>query len=293
MSELRPQTPVRRPETARPRHEAVPEVDPPRDDELEAMQRHLVLLPGQEGGTVRHDRELGVTLVHGAGSGPDVTYAAMPRWDVQRWPEQLAATSERMRLDGAWPSLLVCDRFDRPSHLAEALEREGWVRVSSETAMWVGHASVVPHLDPLMRIEAVQRRSLPTHETLERQIFGVSAEQAERRRTAMADALEAGRLRAWIIWLDQEPIAVARLTQGDGAAGLQGIGVVEARRGRGYGTLMTTIATRAGMAIGNRLIWLSVRDDNAVARGVYERLGFQPAFGWSRWLVTGDPRSRP
>jgi ribosomal-protein-alanine N-acetyltransferase len=256
------------------------------------MQRHLVTLPGQEGGTVRQDRELEATLVHGSGSGPDVTYAAMPRWDVDVWQERLAATRERMRLDGAWPSLLICDRFDRPPDLAGALEREGWMRVSSETVMWVGHASVVPHLDPLMRIEAVQPRSLPTHEALERRIFGIAAEQAERRRAAMAGALEAGRLRAWIIWLDREPIAVARLTQADGAAGLQGIGVMESRRGQGYGTLMTTIATRAGMAVGNRLVWLSVRDDNAVARGVYERLGFKAAFGWSRWLVTEDPRPR-
>lgn len=292
MSELRPESPVRRPETARPREEALPEIDPPSADELAAMQRHVVTLPGQEGGRVHDVEELGVTLVEGPGSGPDVTYAAMPRWGVDTWPDMLAATRERMRRDGAWPSLLICEGLDRPNSLASELGRQGWMRVADETVMWVGHASVVPHLDPLMRIEAVQPRSVATHEALERGLFGIALEGAEQRRAALAAGLEAGRLRAWIIWLDQEPVAVARLSQGDGAAGLQGIGVTEARRGQGYGTLMTTIATRAGMAVGNRLIWLSVREDNPAARTIYERLGFKPAFEWSRWLVTDDPRSR-
>jgi ribosomal protein S18 acetylase RimI-like enzyme len=256
------------------------------------MQRHLVTLPGSEGGSIQVLSELGVTLVAGPGSGPDATYAAMPRWGADDWPARLSATEEHLRRAGAWPSLLLCEGLEQPTMLSHELERQGWVRVTSETTMWVGHASVVPHLDPLMRIEAVQPRSLETHEALERHIFGIGDEHAGQRRHAMAVELEAGRLRAWIIWLDQEPVAVARLAQGVGAAGLQGIGVTETRRGQGYGTLMTTIATRAGMAVGNRLIWLSVRDDNAVARRVYERLGFRPAFGWSRWLVTQDPRAR-
>ena len=75
-------------------------------------------------------------------------------------------------------------------------------------------------------------------------------------------------------------------------AGLQGIGVVPGRRGQGYGTLITTIATRAGMAVGNRLIWLSVQPENVAAMGVYGKLGFEPLFSWSRWLVTEDPRPR-
>ena len=77
--------------------------------------------------------------------------------------------------------------------------------------------------------------------------------------------------------LEDEPVAVARMSQGDGVAALQGIGVVEGRRGQGFGTLMTTIATRAGMALGNRIVWLSVSESNAVARHVYARLGFRPA----------------
>jgi ribosomal protein S18 acetylase RimI-like enzyme len=264
-------------------------VEPPTGAELAAVQRHLVALPEWEGGTVRVEHELEVTLVQGPGGGPDVTYAAMPRWSVDTWPEQLQRASERMRADGAWPSLLWCDRLDRPLGLDRALEGRGWMRVLGEVVLWVGQASVVPHLDPTLRIEAVQPRSLATHELLERRIFGIDALQAERRRAGLLAALESGRLRAWIVWLGSEPVAVARLSQGDGVAGIHGVGVVAGRRGQGIGTLITTIATRAGLAVGNRIVWLSVREDNAPAVRVYERLGFARLFGWSRYLVTEEP----
>ncbi len=292
MSDLRPASPVRRPATARPREAAGPEVEPPSPAELEAIERHLVTLPGQEGASVQADEELGVIFVRGPGSGPDLTYAAMPRWEADTWLQSLHQVRRRILDEGGWPSLLLSDSLDRPSNLEAEVERLGWTRVTGETVMWVGRASVVPHLDPGMRIEAVQPRSVELHESLERRIFGIGADQVARRRDALGAAIEAGRVRAWIVWVGDEPVAVARLAQGEGVAGLQGIGVVPERRGQGYGTLITTIATRAGLATGNRLVWLSVQPDNATALGVYTRLGFAPAFSWSRWLVAADPRRR-
>lgn len=289
MSELRPGTPARRPETARPRQEPVPRVEPPTPAELDAIERQLVTLPRLEGADVTSDEELGVVFVHGPGSGPDTTYAGMPRWDADTWRRSLEAVRGRMRDAGTWPSLLLSDRLAGSSEIAAELERLGWMPVTRERVMWVGHASVVPHLDPSMRIEAVQPRSLATHEELERRIFGIGSEAVERRRAALAVALETGSIRAWVVWVDDEPVAVARLAQGDDTAALQGIGVVTGRRGQGYGTLITTIATRAGMATGNRVVWLSVHEDNASALRVYSRLGFERAFGWTRWLVTEAP----
>lgn len=290
MSELRPGTPARRPETARPREEAVPRVTPPTPAELDAIERHLVALPRHEGADVTTDETLGVTFVDGPGSGPDTTYAGMPRWDGATWRQSLEAVRGRMRDAGTWPSLLLSDRLDGSRQIAGELERLGWMPITRETVMWVGHASVVPHLDPSMRIEAVQPRSLATHEELERHIFGIGSEAVERRRAALAAALETGRVRAWVVWVGDEPVAVARLSQGEGTAALQGVGVVAERRGQGYGTLITTIATRAGMATGNRIVWLSVHEGNGSALGVYSRLGFERAFGWTRWLVTEAPQ---
>lgn len=290
MSELRPDSPLRRPETARPREDAPPDVAPPTIEELDAIHRHLVRLPGQEGALVTDDEELGVTFVRGPGSGPDLTYAALPQWGEGSWTEGLAAVRARMLDQNAWPSLLLSDRLEHPPELPVELERQGWMPVMSETVMVSGRAAVVPHLDPSMRIEAVRATALDTHEVLERRIFGIGEDQVERRRNAMREAIERGRLRAWVVWLGDEPVAVARLSQGEGAAGLQGIGVVEQHRGQGYGALITAIATRTGIATGNRLVWLSVREDNEPAVSAYTALGFERVFGWTRWLLTEDPR---
>lgn len=239
---------------------------------------------------VSEDADLDVLLIRGFGSGPDATYAAMPRWKADSWRASLHAVRDHMRDEGAWPSLLLCEDLDTPAGLGANLEQEGWARVTTETVMWVGHASVVPHLDPILRIEALQPRSIPTHEAIERKIFGIGEDQAERRRKASAAAVENGSTRGWIVWLDQEPVAVARMSQGNGVAALQGIGVTGAQRNQGFGTLITTIATRAAMAVGNRIVWLSVNENDPVAVKVYRKLGFAPLFSWTRWLLSEDPR---
>jgi RimJ/RimL family protein N-acetyltransferase len=291
LNELRPTSPLQRPETARPREAPEPEVEPPSPDELRAIEHHLVALPTFEGGVIEEDADLGVALVRGPGREPDTSYAAMPRWGVADWQPRLEAVCDRMRAEGAWPSLLWCAPLDRPIGLDRELPRLGWAPVAGETILWVGHASVVPHLDPTLRIEAVQPRTLATHAALESRIFEMGTARVERRRDALAAAMEAGRVRAWVVWLDEEPVAVARLSQAGGVAALQGIGVVEGRRGQGFGTLITTVATRAGLALGNRIVWLSVSESNPGARRVYARLGFAPVMTWTRWLVTDD-RSR-
>lgn len=270
----------------------MPEVAPPSAAELEAIHAHLVRLPAQEGAVVAEDAELGVTFVRGPGSGPDLTYAAMPRWGTEGWADALAAVRARMLDENTWPSLLLTDRLEQPRDLPAELERQGWMAVLSETVMATGRAAVVPHLDPGLRIEAVRPSALEVHEELERRIFGIGANQAARRRSAIGSALESGQLRAWVVWLDQTPVAVARLSQGDGVAGLQGIGVLEGYRGQGYGTLITTVATRAGLATGNRLVWLSVGEANEPAVAAYTALGFERVFSWTRWLQAEDPRRR-
>lgn len=285
MSELRPTTPVTHPENARPREDAQPAIDPPTLAELVSIERHLASLPVHGGATVVEDPALRVMLVRQADSETVGNYAAMPRWTADGWHDSLGRVVTTMREWRAWPSLLLVDRLDRPLGLAEAIAAAGWSEVGRETAMWVGRASVVPHLDSSMRIEAVQASVVAAHEQLERQVFGLPAERARDRRAALATALAAGRLRAYIVRVNEEPVAVARLSQGDGVAGIYAVGVAEAWRGRGYGTLLTTVATRAGMALGNRVVWLSVEDGNSVASHVYTQLGFQPAFTWARWMA--------
>lgn len=299
MSELRPTTPARRPESARPRTETEhthpepepePEIviDPPTPEELQAIEAHLASLPVHAGATARWEDVIGCLLITQEGGGPAGNYAAMPRWRAQEWRQQLNRVTQLVRRTGSWPSVIVSDQMDRPTGLGEAIGRIGWHAVQRETVMWVGRASVIAHLDTRMRIEAVQPRSVDTHEAVEREIFGLPEEQAEARREALRVALGTGSLRAYVVRIDDEPVAVARLSQGQGVAGIYAVGVREPWRGQGYGTLITTIATRAGMAVGNRLVWLSVEDGNDAARHVYEKLHFQDAFTWARWLATPE-----
>jgi ribosomal protein S18 acetylase RimI-like enzyme len=285
MSELRPATPAQRPDNARPREDAEPGIEAPSRDELERIERHLASLPGHSGATVTDSPELGALLVQASGRGPGLNYAASPRWTPEGWRESLDRTVLQMRARGDWPSLLLADRLDRPLGLADQLTKLGWQAMGRETVLWVGRASVVPHLDSSLRIEAVQPRSAADHERIERQVFGLPERESRERVETLGQALAAGRLRAYIVRIGDEPVAVARLSQGEGVAGVYGIGVVEGRRRQGLGTLITTVATRAGMAMGNRVVWLSVEDVNPGARQMYERLGFAPAFAWARWMA--------
>jgi ribosomal protein S18 acetylase RimI-like enzyme len=293
MSELRPATPVERPASARRRSDGPPDVDPPTVAELERIERHLVSLPVHEGASVTEDDDLGALLVRRPRAGAGHQYAAMPRWDAAEIPASLARLRERMRAEGAWPCLVLTDRPGPPAGWERLLAGTGWLPVSRERVLWVGLAATVPHLDPGLRIEAVQPRSAGLHETLERRIFGLPAEAAEARRAALAAALEGGGLRAYIVRAGDEPVAVARLSQGEGVAALVGVGVVPERRREGFGRLITIVATRAGLAGGNRLVWLSVEEGDARAVALYTSLGFRPAFGWTRWLDADEHAAGP
>ncbi len=284
MGELRPSTPARRPETARPRAAEEPAIEPPTPDEVDRIERQLASLPVHSGAEVTDAQDLGVVLVRSPGAGIGFNYGAIPRWTAAGRVAALDRFASYMRAEGEWPSLLVTDRLDRPIGLADALPGAGWRLAGRETVMWVGRAPVVPHLDPALRIEAVQPGAVDDHLSLEARIFGLGERDGQRRHERLAEALRGGSLRAYVVRAGREPVAVARLSLLGGACGLYGIGVAEGRRRQGLGTLITTVATRAGMALGNRIVWLSVEDGNAGARQMYERLGFAPLFGWARWL---------
>jgi predicted GNAT family acetyltransferase len=102
----------------------------------------------------------------------------------------------------------------------------------------------------------------------------------------LASSIGAGSLRTYLVRVDGTPVATARLASGDGVAGIFGVGVVAEQRRRGLGSLVTAVATRAGLAAGHKLVWLSVSEANEAAIRVYRQLGFEPAFEWSRWVIS-------
>jgi ribosomal protein S18 acetylase RimI-like enzyme len=276
-------TPLRRPESARPRsdREEPDDVAPPDEGELEQIERGLVRLAQLLGATVTNDPTLRLTLVRWPGHGPAFNQAALVRWPQKGWEPLLERLTVLFRRDEAYPAVVVAEGRTTPRDLAGRLVGLGWIRLITETVLWTRRARAVPHLDPSMRVESVTPRTVAEHEAVERAIFGLPPAEADGRAAALRVTLEAATQRAYLIRVGGEPVAAARLVPAEGAAALHGIGVVEAHRRKGYGTLATTIATRAALATGHRLVWLSVASDNAPALAMYEGLGFRPAFSWS------------
>jgi N-acetylglutamate synthase len=282
MAERQARAPVPRPDDARPRRGQADDDEPipPNRDELATIERQLIWLAELLGASVTDDRDLGATMVRWPGRGPVFNYAASVRWDEHDWRERLTALSNRARSELGAPAVLVAEGLTEPAVLSSRLMELRWTPLVAETAMWTRRAGVVPHLDASMRIEAVTRASAPEYEALERTIFAVSPLEAGERVAALASSIEAGTQRAYLVRVGKEPVATARLAARDGIAALHGIGVAARWRRRGYGALVTTVATRAALAMGNRLVWLSVAEENKGARALYEGLDYRPAFGW-------------
>lgn len=278
--------PVGRPENVRPRQDRSQDEEPapPSHEELLQIERQLVWLAELLGASVVQDQELQATTVRWLGRGPAFNYAAGVRWRPDDLQERLTALSGRARAQGSSPALLVADGLTEPLDLGVSLVAQGWLPLVAETAMWTRRAGVVPHLDASMRIEAVTEASAPEYESLERTIFAVSPLEADERVAALRETIAQGAQRAYLVRVGREPVATARLAARDGVAALHGIGVAARWRRRGYGSLVTTVATRAALAMGNRLVWLSVAEENKAARQLYAGLDYRPAFGW-RLLV--------
>lgn len=249
------------------------------------MESHLAALPRHSGARLLHDDELGLVLIEGQHPGASFGYGAVVRWPDEGWSERLARFEHRQRDAGEWPSLVLAEGLTRPHDLAGRLAALGWTSIAKETVLWTRHPAVVPHLDPMLRLEAVTDRTAPEHESVERRIFGLAASGVDERIAGIRAGLADGSLRVYLARSQGEAVAVARLSLADGVAGLYGVGVVPERRRHGLGTLVTTVATRAGLASGRPLVWLSVEDDNKAARGMYEGLGFETGFSWQRWLA--------
>jgi ribosomal protein S18 acetylase RimI-like enzyme len=228
---------------------------------------------------------LGVLLIRAESPGQGLDYAAAVRWPEDEWAARLAAVERRAREDGTWPSLLLVEGLTRPVDLAARLAASGWTELGRETALWARRPVAVPHLDPQLRLEAVTERSAGEHEVLERRIFGLPAWGVAARVQGLAAGLQDGSLRAFLVRSGGTPVAIARLSLLAGSAGLYGVGVAAERRREGLGSFVTAVAMRAALARGGSLVWLSVEESNPAARNLYEKLGFRPAFGWSRWMA--------
>jgi ribosomal protein S18 acetylase RimI-like enzyme len=276
---------LQRPANARPRG-GEPAQEPPTPVELDHIERQLALLPTLGGATAVDDERLHALLVSMPGRGPGYNFAACPRWPAADSARLLHLLTDRMLEQGEWPAIVVADGLSQPATLPTDLAAAGWVELEGERIYVTRRQPGVPHLDPALRLEGATPASAAECQAVEQAAFGLSAELAPARARALAAALERGALRAYMVRLGGRVVASARLTQADGVAGVSGVGVLPDQRGKGFGSLVTAVATRAGLAMGNRLVWLSVDERNQAALRLYRRLGYQPSFDWTRWAAT-------
>jgi ribosomal protein S18 acetylase RimI-like enzyme len=229
-----------------------------------------------------------VTLVIYDGRRQGLNFAARVRWPAELVQQRLATLARQMQAASVWPQVVVCDGLTQPADLHDHLRTAGWIPVGAERIMWTRHASVVPHLDPGLRIEAVTRATALDVARLEAVSFELDPGEIDESAQLLAAAVESGATRGFLVRLAGEAVASARLMPGEpgsGVASLHAVGVAEHHRRRGYGRLITAIATRAGLATGHRLVWLSVDADNAGAIEMYRDLAFDFAFTWARWAA--------
>jgi len=287
MTDSRPGAAPRRPATARPRQDIEGTADSaaPTPAELDAIERQHAALPELTSGQVIDDPALGVVWVRFAHRVPTLSFAKCVRWPAEEFDARVATVVERMRANGDWPAITIAEGVSEPADLAARLAGAGWIRVDAERIMVARHAPIVPHLDPGLRIEAVTPATAVECARLEVASFGVPETEVDERAARLARAVSAGTLRGFVVRLLREPVASARLVPGTGIAALTGINVAARQRRRGYGRLVTAVATRAGLATGHKLVWLSVDEINTAAVELYRSLGYEPSFEWSRWVA--------
>jgi ribosomal protein S18 acetylase RimI-like enzyme len=208
------------------------------------------------------------------------------------WPSEAGAFDHRLaetialfgsldRIPHVWPA----PGFDEPPDLAERLVANGFEDLGAGMLMGLDPdaAALDAATPPDVIIERLDGATAlpPTAPETIRGIGAVLAEaftieplQAEAIEADTRSAMASAAFHAILVRLDGEPAATVRRTTFDGASYLSSIGTRRAFRGRGLGALVTALACLDAIAAGSRLTYLGVFVENAVARRMYERLGF-------------------
>jgi hypothetical protein len=257
----------------------------------QATMRHLLLhearihaIPG------RDLRDLGdAILLHDP-------VEAEPFWnriEAVRWPDDPAAFDRRLTeilvlfaSIGRQPHIWAAPSHDSPVDLVERLLSNGFRDM--------GAGDVMALVDPGPATLAAAG-PLPDEVMVDR-LAGLSGAAAERASSAivevLVDAFDVDEERRptieaetasslghpwfthYLLRLGGRPASVARRATFDGATYISSIGTAGWVRGRGFGGVVTRLASADGLAAESDWIYLGVFADNPGAIAVYERAGF-------------------
>lgn len=213
-----------------------------------------------------------------------------PRAFDRRLAEVLALFASLDRIPHVWP----LPGFDEPLDLTARLLSNGFEDMGEGVFMAFDPGGPAAGRSPASTLEAVpglsverlHRTAGPSADEAARAIALVLGEafNVEDDRVAAIEQetlvlLGMEEFHACLIRVDGAPAATARRTTFDGASYLSSIGTRPQFRGLGLGRFVSEAVLHDALEAGSRWTYLGVFADNAVARRMYEGLGFVPIGG--------------
>ncbi len=171
------------------------------------------------------------------------------------------------------PFLWMVGPEDSPPDLSKRLKESGFVRSGSPGMAMDLRLLKEPAAPPGFRIEPVQDDvSLTDYSQLMPQAFGFDESSEEAVSGWIRGVGLHEDLSHYIGYLDDEPVTFSSVFCADGVAGLYCVASTPEARGRGFGSLTSTVPLLAARSEGYRV---GVLHSTSMAHGVYLRLGFK------------------
>jgi ribosomal protein S18 acetylase RimI-like enzyme len=249
---------------------------------LETHQARAVAIPG------RSWRDLGDAVMLYSAVERDPFFN---RLVAVRWPEESVEFDIRMRETcelftslGRWPHVWAVPGLSRPSDLVARLVANGFedqgggfdmllVRDPLEGRLPSLPPGAVLHRWNCTRPEQIQARA----EAMAKVIEAAFSIPEPRRASLLREiglTLERPDFHAYLVTVEDEPVATGQRYTFDGASYLSSIGTKPQWRGMGLGAHLTQLLAADSIEAGVNLVYLGVYADNPRAVRLYERLGF-------------------
>ena len=212
--------------------------------------------------------------------GAGLNFACRIRTDDARIDQLIDEACAWFTTRGVAPQFRVSP-LTRPSHVAQILERRGFVCNERETQLVLEGDDTEPPTNPRVSIERVTMRDLEKFVALQHRAFGESGEPSATMLEMARRSIEAGMNAPYLARLDSELVGAGTLVTWAGVKGIYGVATAENARGQGVGTALVRQMIRDARA-SNAPICLQAETNSGTQRW-YERLGFRVVYDRTGW----------